>query len=319
MKQNNKRTLLFLMFVVSAHPLVCAQEKNWLFSPSDDLNKFFNRASGYAAACVGKVSSLFLAHHKNIYENLLFKTSEIKAKSVFWLAYDSVPAYKDFVGMPTQFSAIPLMTQETYLKRYPLEKTLKDGCLPALGFIDPVDGNQGASALRIKGLREAASDQEAINFVQEVFLGDEKYVCINMLMPTNWSLGMQRSLGQNNADAYETLKVLGAKHKYLIAGDMAFIKYFINNSPLSFKNFDVTLLVEGGFVSRALRTYFMSKGVKKVLGAYGIADIRPMIGIQDDFSQKLQELCLDNPQFKKDLTGCENGTPYFLHSNPLND
>lgn len=311
--------LLLLVFLIGLPVRIQAHQTYWFLRHSDGLYKYRNIVNGYVAACLGKAFPFVFSLRKRMPEDLVYKISEMKAKRVFWDAYSTVPAYEEFISQPAHFSTLPFMTKETYLKRYALEKTCREGKLPGLGTVDAAAGAQGAAALSVRGYSESAHMQDAINLVHDIFLDNDSYIFINMVKPRGLTLGVQRDVGDNSADAYEMLKSLGAKHKYLIAGDAACLKLFVKNCLISLKNFDITFLVEGGFVTRAMRTYFMQKGIKKILGGYGIDDIRPLIGMQDEFLQKLQELCWDDPQLAQDLTGCGERMPYFYYYNPLDD
>lgn len=307
--------VLTIMVSVRAH--AAEHETCWMLRPSDHLNKYANLVNGYVAAGIDKVVPSAFICSRRMPEDLLYKMSEMKAKRIFWDAYSTVPAYQEFASATEHFSSIPFMTQESYLKRYALEKTCRNGRLPALGFIDSVAGGQGASSIRVSGESEVAHMQNIMNFIRDTFLDHNSYVYINMSMPHSVSLGVQRDVGYYAADAYETLKALGAKQKYLIVGDSASLKIFLRDCPVSLKNFDVTFFVEGGLVTHALRAYFVSKGIKNIIGGYGVDDIRPLIGIQDDYLYQLQERCWHNLQFAQELTGCDKKKPYLYYYNPL--
>lgn len=322
----SKSTLIAFLAIFLTNTPTYSSQPTWLLRPSDTLNKYPNICKGYIAALASELQFFIpTTFFKNTPENILFKLSEIKAKRVFWDAYNTVPAYRDFVEKrcnktsPKSFSTIPLISKATYIEQYPIEQTLRNGSIPEEGFMDPSSGTSGRRTLWIRGKNEIKKAQKIMNLVRSMFLEDEKYVLINMFLPSAWSLGLMRGLGPNVPEAYETLKDLGTKPKYLIMGHTSLIKFFVQHCPFDLTEFDITLLVAGEHMSRALHTYFLDRGIKKVLSGYGASDLHFTIGIQENFAQKLQELCWNNPELKKELTGNESGQPYFFQYNPLDD
>jgi phenylacetate-CoA ligase len=152
-----------------------------------------------------------------------------------------------------------------------------------------------------------------------MFLEGQNYVVINMFLPSAWFLGLMRGLGPNVAEAYETLKDLGTQPKYLIMGHTSLIEFFVKSSPFDLAPFDITLLIGGEHMSRALHATFLEKGIKRVYSGYGASDIHFTVGIQEEFIQELQRLCWSNPTLQAELTGKLNGHPYFFQYSPLHD
>jgi len=292
--------------------------------PATELHRLKNTLSGYAASLVSEVPfwipSWFL--HPN--EDMLFKLSEIKAHRVFWNAYDSVPGYRDFINRTSggnfiEFTDIPIMDKDNFIRKYPLEQVHKGGKIPTEGYMDPSSGTSGRRTLWIRGKDEIHNAQKMMNLVRNLFLEGDDYVLINMFLPSAWSLGLMRGLGPNIYEAYETMKDLGTQQKYLIMGHTSLMKYFVKECPFDLAEYDVTFLLGGEHMSRALHSYFLESGVKKILSGYGASDIHFTVGIQEEFAQKLQELCWRNKTLKKALTGSESGLPFFFQYSPLQD
>ena len=317
----NKKIGAWLVGILWFVPIT-AHEPTWLLRSSDTLNKQRNILAGWAASLISSHSFTLLFN--NISEDFMFKLSEIKAKRVFWNAYASVPAYQDYINKrgPTAlhtFSDIPLTNKTDYIENYPIEQTIKGGKIPFEGNVDQSSGTSGRRTLWIRGTAEIKNTQRAIYALCNTFLDKEPHVIINMLLPCAWSIGLMHGLGPNISEAYETMKDLGSHQKYLIMGHASLMKHFVRTCPFDLAQYDVTFLINGEHISRALQKSFIAHGVKKVYASYGASDINSIIGIQEEFAQKLQELCWNNVTIKQDLTGSENGLPYFFQYNPLNN
>lgn len=283
----NKNVLKTVLTTLILSTTIHADQPMWLLRPSNTLNEYRNIICGYAASIVSEVPFWFPSLFKNANENFMFKLSEIKAKSVFWDAYNTVPAYQDFVdkkcsGVPICFSDIPLMSKTNYIEQYSIEQTIKGGKIPAEGYMDPSSGTSGRRTLWIRGEDEIKTTQKTMNLVRNMFLGNENYVLINMFLPSAWHLGLMRGLGPNIIEAYETLKDLGPQPKYLIMGHTTLMKLLVKNCPFDLSQFDITFLLGGEHMSRALHKYFLDKGIRRVYSGYGASDVNFTVGIQED-------------------------------------
>ena len=296
-----------------------------LLGLSQTLHKKRNILAGYIASTISEIPYWFPGTFNSVNENLLFKLSEMKAKRVFWNAYNSVPAYKDFVdsncnGIPQRFDEIPIMSKSNYIREYPLEKTLKYGKVPSHGFMDPSSGTSGRRTLWIRGDQEIANAKKVMELIRKMLLGNEDYIFINMFLPSAWNMGLMRGLGPLlMEEAWETMRDLGKDKKYLIMGHTSFMKYLVHFCPLDLNEYNVSFLIGGEHMSRALYHYFKEHGIKKIYSGYGASDIHFTVGMQGEFERALQQVCLENEALKKELIGENKALPYFFQYSPLND
>lgn len=288
------------------------------------------------ASCASYLSMKHPAVFSRTPESLLFSLSQLKAKKIFWHAYDTVPAYKQFVAdhmqdkLPQKFGDIPVMSKANYIKKYSIKETLVHGILPHKGQIDTSTGTSGKPTKWVRSHKEMENVKSWIRVASKVALGDKPFIFCNMFALGPWATGMTSayaltgkqlmlSIGPDNEKLYDALKDFGPEQRYVIAGYPPHMKKFVDNAPFDLKKYDITMVVGGEAMSENVHESMLAKGIKQVYSSYGASDIRINMGQQTEFEQELQKLCRKDSKFKEELLGTLEGTPLFFHYNPLLD
>lgn len=329
-----KKIIIVLLFLTMESASICSSEK------SCDLQKtlfqFRDMTIGRLTNALSTVSLHFPSLFSHAPESALFFLSKLKAKKIFNHSYNNVPAYKDFIngkcphGLPESLENVPHMSKSNYIKKYNIEQTLLFGRLPLQGQIDTSTGTTGKPTKWIRGHQEMENVKAWIRVASKAALGDKPYIFCNMFALGTWATGMTSayaltgsqlmlSIGPDIDKLYDALIDIGPKHRFVIAGYPPHMKKFVENVPFNLNDYDITIVVGGEAMSENVYSSILKSGVKEVYSSYGASDLRINIAQQTKFEQKLQLLCKENQQFKKELLGSLEGTPIFFHFNPLLD
>lgn len=303
---------------------------------SGSLSSLTDSIAGTLSTAIIGGSSLYPSLFTHAPEKILFYLSQARAKKIFWHAYNTVPAYKNFVdknsplGLPKTFQEIPVTNKTNYIKSYEPIQTLVQGKMPLKGQIDTSTGTSGKPTKWIRGSQEMQNVKCWIDVASKAALGKKPYIFCNMFALGPWATGMTSSyalsgsqivvsIGPNRDMLYEILKELGPNNKYVIAGYPPHMKKLVDNAPFDLKTFDIIMVTGGEAMSDTVRESLIDKGITAVFSSYGASDLRINIAQQTEFEQELQALCKRNHAFKEELLGSLDKIPLFFHYNPLLD
>ena len=329
-----KKIIITLLFLTMENISICSSDKSC--DVQDMLFQVRDTAIGKLSSVLSSVSVRYPSLFAHAPEKTLFFLSQLKARRIFLKAYRNVPAYKDFVdnncpqGVPDSLENVPLMSKSNYIKKYTIEQTLLFGKLPLQGQIDTSTGTTGKPTKWVRGHQEMENVKAWIRVASKAALGDKPYIFCNMFALGTWATGMTStyaltgsqlilSIGPDIDKLYDALKDIGPGQRYVIAGYPPHMKKFVENAPFDLRDYDITIVVGGEAMSENVYNSIKKSGIKEVYSSYGASDLRINIAQQTEFEQKLQLLCKENPQFKKELLGSLDGTPIFFHFNPLLD
>lgn len=232
-----------------------------------------------------------------------------KALELFHEASKRVPAYKKFlkehdirpgsVKTFDDFTKLPTIDKDNYLRKYPLEELLWDGNMFSGNLISVSSGSSGKPFYWLRGpeqQREAAEIYTRI--YKEIFQCDQKktllVVCFSM---GTWIAGSYTTLGGMDAannglkinvitpalelrDGLNSIKELSSNYEQVIlAGYPPFIKDLLDVGEaegVNWKKMHLGFTVAGEAITEELRDYFMEKSgdrdPTRIINIYGTAD-----------------------------------------------
>lgn len=330
----SSKLYVFLLLIVAEN--VCAFSLKQSLGLGDTLHKNRDAFVGKAACLLTTFPSHYPSFFSKIPEDMLFYCSFLKAKKIFWHAYNVVPAYKNFIdkecinGLPQNFSDIPATSKANYIKEYDISQVLAYGQFPKQGQIDTSTGTSGKPTKWIRGFQEMENVKYWIQIASEVALGDTPYIFCNMFALGPWATGITStyalsgsqlvlSIGPDIEKLYDVLMEFGPEHRYVIAGYPPHMKKLVENAPFDLHKYDIKIVVGGESMSENVYNSIINHGIKAIYSSYGASDLRINIAQQTEFEQELQRLCKNDTLFKNELLGNDDRNPTFFHFNPLLD
>lgn len=273
------------------------------------------------------------------YEQIRWLIGKWKAWLVLEQASQNTPAYKDFLaqhpgrlelhGWDPDFSHIAPTDKESYIKKYSIESRCVGGHIPQSGvMIDESSGTSGTPNNWIRGRQERAASKQIVQIALRHLLGSEPLFLINAFALGPWATGMNvsmslvditilKSTGPDIAKIENTLNFFGPKYKYLITGYPPFLKQLADSTKVKWSDYDISIIFGGEGMSEPMRAY-LQKSFKKVYGSYGASDLEINIGAENDFTIKLRQFLIHNPELYKKVVRDEYGVvPMIFQYNPL--
>ena len=302
------------------------------------MNKAFDPLAGRALSRLGDVAlsswgayrALFAPVFSTRTRNWIART---RASAAFFNARRAVPAYQEFLREHGAFDAkhfedVPPMDKAGYIKRWPLEKLCQGGRLPSHGaVIDESSGSSGQASNWIRGPGERAAARRLLQFATRSAFGAEPFVLLNAFALGPWATGMNvsmslvdlcvlKSIGPDAAKVIGTLKLLGPKYKYVIAGYPPFLKGLVDSADIDWSEFDVCAVVGGEGMSQPLRVA-LNRRFRKTISSFGASDLEINIAVETDFTIALRDAIAANPALGDELYGREP-LPMIFQYDPLN-
>jgi len=273
------------------------------------------------------------------YESARWRIGKWKAWLVFENARERTPAYKEFLkharwqlkvkGWDPDFSTIPPMDKESYIKKFPIEARCLNGKIPTAGvMIDESSGTSGTPNNWVRGIEERQAVKHILQISLHYLLGTEPLFLINAFALGPWATGMNvsislvdvtilKSTGPDISKIENTLNFFGPKYRYVITGYPPFLKLLADSKKVDWSKYNVTVIFGGEGMSEEMRAY-LGKSFKKMYGSYGASDLEINIGAENDFTIALRQLMLKNDNLYKKLAHSEYGmVPMIFQYNPL--
>jgi len=113
-----------------------------------------------------------------------------------------------------------------------------------------------------------------------------------------------------------TLKLLGPKYKYVIAGYPPFLKALVDTADVDWSQYDVCAVVGGEGMSQPLRAA-LNRRFRKTISSFGASDLEINIAVETDFTIALRDTIAANPSLGEELYGRES-LPMIFQYDPLN-
>jgi phenylacetate-CoA ligase len=289
------------------------------------------------------------AHSDAIHTTILFHPYFEKPRAVIgvwkaWYAFEKArkdtPAYSEFIhknravniplrGFIPDLSIIPISDKKNYVKEFSIESRCVGGKLPLSGVvIDESSGSSGQPNNWVRGQSERDAIRKGLGVAFRQAFGTEQRIVINAFALGPWATGMNvsmslvdvavlKSTGPDIEKIVHTLNFLGPKYKYVIMGYPPFLKALVDDSRISWKDFDCMAVFGGEGVSEEMRSY-LSKGFKKLYSSYGASDLEINIGVESDFSIALRQELVRNDNLRERLgIKGQSVVPMIFQYNPL--
>jgi phenylacetate-CoA ligase len=292
--------------------------------------RVLSRLGDVALSSWGTYRALFAPVFSTRTRNWVART---RASAAFFHARRTVPAYREFLREhgafdATRFEDLPPMDKAGYIKRWPIEMLCQGGALPTRGtVIDESSGSSGQASNWVRGPSERASARRLLQFATRSTFGDESFVLLNSFALGPWATGMNvsmslvdlcvlKSIGPDAAKVIGTLKFLGPKYRYVIAGYPPFLKALVDTADIDWSEFNVCAVVGGEGMSQPLRAA-LNHCFRKTISSFGASDLEINIAVETDFTIALRDAIAANQALGDDLYGRET-LPMIFQYDPLN-
>jgi phenylacetate-CoA ligase len=259
--------------------------------------------------------------------------SRRRAAAAFFNARKRVPAYREFLAQHNamdvrEFTAIPPMDKESYIKRWPIESLCQGGKIPERGVvIDESSGSSGTATNWVRGNAERHAARRLIQHSARVTFGEESFVLLNAFALGPWATGMNvsmslvdrcilKSIGPDVRKVAATLEFLGPKYRYVLAGYPPFLKSLVETASLDWKDYNIIAVVGGEGMSEALRAV-LNKHFRKTISSFGASDLEINLAVETDYSIGVRQALASNAEMARDMYGAE-GVPMVFQYDPLN-
>lgn len=256
----------------------------------------------------------------------------VRAFAVFERARRECPAYREFLKAENYQSEnvwrlenVPVMTKENYVKKYTLEERCYGGAIPAPGSV--IDESSGSSGVPNNWVRSASERKDVKRVLQlnyEIIYNDKSCILLNCFALGPWATGMNvsmslanvgilKSIGPEAKKLENTLRLFGAKYRYLIFGYPPFLKAWLDETELDLSLYRIDAVVGGEGMSEGLRSHFL-KFFNSVVSSYGASDLEINIGVETELTIALRRLCFQNRSLSEKLFGRETPPMIFQYN-----
>lgn len=302
------------------------------------MNKTFDPIAGWALSLLGDVALSSWGTYRALFAPIFSaetrdRLARTRASAAFLNARQTVPAYRAFLQEHgaldvDRFEDIPPMDKAGYIKRWPIDQLCQGGRLPTHGaVIDESSGSSGQASNWIRGPGERAAAKRLLQFATRSAFGDEPFILLNAFALGPWATGMNvsmslvdlcvlKSIGPDAAKVIGTLKLLGPKHRYVIAGYPPFLKGLVDTADIDWSQYDVCAVVGGEGMSQPLRAA-LNRRFRKTISSFGASDLEINIGVETDYTIALRDALASNAGLAEDLYGRE-ALPMVFQYDPLN-
>lgn len=271
-------------------------------------------------------------------ERLRWAIGKMKAFNEFERARRTVPAYQEFISKHqrhsldagyTTFEAIPVMDKVNYIRRYSPAECCRYGIIPAKGaMVDESSGSTGVATNWVRGLKERRANKIMLEFALGRLIGTGPRFIVNAFALGPWATGINvsmafadssimKSLGPDPAKIGNTLRFFGKSHRYVVMGYPPFLKLLVDTVDIDWHGYDITFIFGGESMSEEMRSYMITKGVKRVYGSYGASDLELNMGSENDFTIALRKLLATNEKLATKLVRYPGALPMIFQYSPL--
>jgi phenylacetate-CoA ligase len=276
-----------------------------------------------------------------------------RALTLFKQASTNVPAYKAFlkshgvdpkkINTPADFSQVPIVTKENYLKKYPLQDLMWQRRVSDARMISASSGSSGQPFFWPRG-NQSVEDSVIIldELLDKTFRTRKREtLCINAFAMGTWIAGtyMNSAMwrladlghkivtitpGITKEEIARELEVLGPRFsQVLIMGYPPFVKDVVDYARtrnIKLPRLDVMCLFAGENFSEQWRDYILTRIGKKnkpesTLGIYGTADAG-IVGIESPLSIHIRRLSAKDRRLFEVLFGRNTILPTLVQYNP---
>ena len=303
------------------------------------MNSLFDPMLGWALNKLGDVALTSFNAYRLLFAPVLSSEardwlSRKRAAAVFYRARKTVPAYRAFLRehgaeSPREFTDIPVMDKERYIKLHRLPELCQGGALPLRGaVIDESSGSTGTATNWVRGPGERAATRRLIQFSAQATFGADSFVLLNAFALGPWATGMNvsmslvdrcvlKSIGPDAKKVISTLKLLGPDYRYVITGYPPFLKGLVENADLDWEKYDICAVVGGEGMSEPLRAA-LNRRFRKTISSFGASDLEINLAVETDYSIALRQALASNSALARDLCGEHSGLPMAFQYDPLN-
>jgi phenylacetate-CoA ligase len=282
------------------------------------------------------------------------KEREQRALGLFHEAAERVPAYKDFLKKnkinPSRittfedFSNIPSISKENYLRRYSLEKLCWDGSLTKPLVFTATSGSTGepfyfcrsseldwqSSVIHELYFKNGLYSQNSstlilVCFGMGVWIGGLiTYQAFELMAKRGYPVSILTP-GINKEEIFKALKNLAPNFdNVIIAGYPPFMKDVLDEAPsrgIKLKNLNIRLLFAAEAFTEKFRDYISKKvGISNpyldTMNIYGSADIGTM-AFETPLSILIRRLATQNKKLFEEIFSPISKTPTLAQYNPM--
>jgi len=270
-------------------------------------------------------------------EKFVLQQGAWRARLAAERAWREVPAYQHFLAINRvhrpdgEFSQLPVMNKENYVKAYPIGERCIGGQFLRRGVaIDESSGSSGTPYDWVRGHAERARMQQTLARILEQMVDDKPRLAINAFSMGAWSTGQNmaqalerhstvKSTGPDIEKVLHTLEFFGPRLGYFLAGYPPFLKTVVDemlkrNFPIS--KYELHGLVGGEAISEELRRYLLHY-LRTCHSGYGASDLEMGVAVETPEAVHIRQLLNDDSQLREGLLGSGQRIPMVFQYNPM--
>ncbi|MCQ1999917.1 phenylacetate--CoA ligase family protein [Arthrobacter zhaoxinii] len=261
-------------------------------------------------------------------ESLRWTLGRWRAWRTFELAAKKVPAYRQFLAkhdfpgrLPgngtvyDEFSQIPEMDKDSYIRPWSTEERCLGGKLPRRGVVvDESSGSSGVPTSWVRGPdeREATRQLLQLGFARTSKALDKQPFVLNAFSLGAWATGMNvtssltdvtmiKSIGPDKDKIIQTMQEFGTGFTYIILSYPPFLKALFEDTRLRWQDYDIVAAFGGEGISENMRAH-INKYTHGAFGSYGASDLEINLAIETDFSVALRQAVAEHPKLAALIT-----------------
>jgi phenylacetate-CoA ligase len=258
-----------------------------------------------------------------------------QAEAVYRKASQSCPAYRAFLeqngispdARKIDWSKIPPMTKDAYVKAYSIESRCYGGQIPPHGTT--IDESAGSSGLPINWVRSRAEREYSFRLMRtafrQYFSPHDRVIVLNCAAMGPWGSGIListalsdvaivKSIGTDVVKLENALRTFGTGYRYLINAYPPFLKEFVRTTQLDLPAYDIVASIGSEAHSETLRDLLLQH-FRQVVSGYGASDLEINMAQETPLTVGLRRWLLTHPDACQALFGRAE-PPMIFQYNP---
>jgi phenylacetate-CoA ligase len=263
-----------------------------------------------------------------------------RAWRTFERARRKVPAYRHYIESlapgarvrlkrwDPDFSAIPEIDKDSYIKAYRIEQLCVDGVIPRRGVVaDESSGSSGSPTNWVRCKQERDAVRQILQATFSRYIAEKPIFVLNAFSLGAWATGLNvstsladvciiKSTGPDITKIVETMQAFGRDYGYVVMGYPPFLKDLVDDPRIDFSEYDVIAGYGGEGLSENMRAY-LQRSFREVIGSYGASDLEINMAVETEFTIALRQELARNAALRAELVEERHGVlPMIFQYNP---
>lgn len=259
------------------------------------------------------------------FERYRWRVGKWRAWRTFERSAKHVPAYSQYLhhkkfpqklSTASEFTNIPEIDKDSYIKKWPVNERCLDGVIPKNGVVvDESSGSSGTPTSWIRGSEERRATRSLlqVGFNRSTKISNKPIFVLNAFSLGAWATGMNvsasltdvtiiKSIGPDRDKIINTIKEFGDDFTYVILSYPPFLKTLFDDERLRWKSYDIVAGFGGEGLSEGMRDHLAQYSKGGVFGSYGASDLEINIALETEFSVALRKAIEESSELADKFT-----------------